>query len=596
MSTTEEIKARLDVTEVISGYLRLQKAGRNFRALCPFHNEKSPSFMVSPERQIWHCFGCGESGDIFSFVMKIEGVEFKEALTQLAERAGVKLEKFDVKAQSNRQKIYQVCEQAARFFENNLENKAGAKALDYLLDRGLSKKTIKEFRLGYSKDSWDDLFKNLKNQGFSDKDLFDAGMLVKRDFSTTDNQSAPLEVRNYYDRFRNRIMFPIADIGGRIIGFSARIMPGGDDRMGKYINTPETLVYNKSRVIYGLDKAKLPIRKSDFCIFVEGQLDVIMSYQAGVKNAVATSGTALTTQHLVIIKRYTKNLALCFDSDEAGGNATKRAIDLTIAEGFVTKVIILGQDKDPADIIKKDSKLWKEAITQKKPTISFYFENVFSRHDVNNIEGKKKIVEELLPVIKLIPNHIERAHYLNELAQKAKVDEKSLETLFKELSNKSPERPHYGRQPEESKKKVSSREQLEELVLGILALYPKNIGGIMGNIKDEWFSLPASQKIYSNLKNLSKKKGLDSKRIIEYCDESLRKDIDLIIFKTEQNVSNIGLNPAEALKNYTEELKKLYKKEKLDYLVLEIKQAEANNDIESVKKLSKEFNEISKEV
>lgn len=590
-TTTEEIKNRLDIVEFIAGYLRLQKAGRNFRALCPFHNEKSPSFMVSSERQLWHCFGCGESGDIFSFLMKIEGVEFKDALAQLAQRAGVRLEKFDGDNSGARQRIYQTLEIATQFYEHNLWGPTGAKALQYIIGRGVTNPVIKNFRVGYSLDSWDSLLKFMTSKGFSAKDLLAAGLVVQRENTSSDPLSSN---RNHYDRFRHRIMFPISDISGKVVGFSARVMPGGDDKMGKYINTPETLVYNKSRVMYALDKAKLAIRKNNFCIMVEGQLDVIMSHQVGIKNVVATSGTALTADHLVIVKRYTKNLALCFDSDEAGSNATKRAIDLSIAAGMNTKIIILQGGKDPADIIKHDTRLWVNAITQKRPVINFYFDNVFSRYNSSDIEHKKKIADELLPVIKLIPNPIERADYLRDLALRLKVEEKTLEALLQEVKD---EPRSFSYQPVTVPKpttKIMPRiEQLGEFILGVSLLYPERRCSIIEKIPHEDLFSGNQNIVFRELKRQGDNFALE--QFIRDCDESLKKDVDLIIFKTEQNIEQGNINPAKVIDDYIWELKRAHRQNRLEVLTLEIKHAESKRDITTVKQLSEEFRRISQD-
>lgn len=591
-TTTEEIKNRLDIVDFISGYLRLQKAGRNFRALCPFHNEKTPSFMVSQERQIWHCFGCNESGDIFTFLEKLEGLEFKDALAELAQRAGVRLERFDSGFSSRRQKVYQTLEAAAGFFADNFWNSNGKNAHEYLIGRGLKDQTIKEFRVGYSLDSWDALLRFLENKEFSSKGLLEAGLVVRRDNAKDDSLASS---RDYYDRFRNRIMFPISDIGGRVIGFSARVMPGGDDKMGKYINTSETVVYNKSRVVYGLDRAKLAIRKNGFCILVEGQLDVIMSYQAGVKNTAAVSGTALTAEHLAIIKRYTKNLALCFDSDQAGSNATKRAIDLAVASGLTTKVIVLGESKDPADIIKQDPKLWIKAISQKKLVVAFYFDYVFSNYDASDIEQKKKIADELLPVIKLIPNNIERAHYLQELARKIKTDEKLLEARMRELKDEFSSCKELKSNIEtRAAKKVTRVEQLGEFILGAILLYPELKSGIIGKVRVQWFADGIQKIIFQEL--VKQGDNFKLEKFIDNLDESLKKEAGFIIFKTEQDVEQRNLEPVKIIDDYIFEFKKLHNKNQLNELILEIKQAEEKGDKELSKKLTLEFRRISSEM
>ena len=308
-SPVDEIKSRLDVVDVVGGYIRLSKAGRNYRALCPFHSEKTPSFFVSPERQMWYCFGCQKGGSIFDFVMQMDGLEFGDALKVLAQRAGVELKKIDPKLsakwKTEKTRLYEICELAAKFFERQLEaGKTGQSVQKYLKERGLKSKTIQEWRIGYGPDKWQALSDFLKGRGYGEEEIERTGLSVRKD-----------EIQNSnYDRFRNRIIFPIYDLNGGVVGFSGRIFGEGEP---KYLNTPNTLIYDKSRVLYGLDRAKLDIRKDNFCVLVEGQMDVIMSHQAGVRNAVASSGTALTVEHLKIIKRYTENLAMAFDMDLA---------------------------------------------------------------------------------------------------------------------------------------------------------------------------------------------------------------------------------------------------------------------------------------
>ncbi|MCK4892060.1 MAG: DNA primase, partial [Candidatus Pacebacteria bacterium] len=311
-SQVDEIKSRLSVEEVISGYLQLQRAGRNWKAKCPFHNEKTPSFTVSPERQMWYCFGCNEGGDIFTFVMKMEGLEFRDALKLLAEKAGVQLEDRSYNDSGEKSKALEILDISRKFYQECLKIKTGRKAFEYLSNRGLSKNIIEKFQLGYAPDSWDLLSKFLKKKGYKESGIFSAGMTVKKDKG------------GYYDRFRGRIMFPINNVSGQTIGFSSRVMPGADESHAKYINTPETAIYNKSRVLYGLDKSKVEIRKKDLCIMVEGNMDVIASFQAEIENVAATSGTALTADQLKIIKRYTDNIAFSFDMDSAGIKAAGR--------------------------------------------------------------------------------------------------------------------------------------------------------------------------------------------------------------------------------------------------------------------------------
>lgn len=420
----QEIKDRLDVVEVLSTYIRVVKAGRNFKALCPFHNEKTPSFVISPDRQIWHCFGCGEGGDIFTFVMKIEGMEFPEALKVLAERAGVELKKTGYSAlnassaeasSAKKTNIFAICEAAKDFYKYTLlKSPEGSNAKKYLLGRGLTEESIKIFEIGYAPDDWHTAEYFLKKKGFNQSDISAAGFTIKNDASGA-----------YHDRFRGRIMFPILDISGRTVGFGGRTFAHKESDEAKYINTPESPIYSKSKILYGLNFARDFCRKNDSCILVEGYMDVIGSHQMNVRNAVSSSGTALTQDQIKIIKRYTPNLILAFDGDLAGQEATSRSIDLAIDAGMNVRVITLPDDKDPSDYVSEPED-WKKHVKEAKRIIDFYFENSFSRNDPHTVEGKKAAAEELLEKIKRIPSSVERAHWIGVLAEKIGIEEKVL--------------------------------------------------------------------------------------------------------------------------------------------------------------------------
>ena len=419
MSSIEEIKDKLNIVEVIGSYIKLQKAGQNYRGVCPFHSEKKPSLFVSPSRQIWKCFGCGKSGDVFGFVKDIEGIEFKDALSLLAQKAGVELKQPSpelIKQETEKTKLYEVCETAAQFFEKQFEGKKGKLAEEYLLKRGITKETIKKWRIGYAPDVWKSL----------------ADFLIKRGYTKDEIEKAGLEIRSekggFYDRFRGRIIFPIFDINSRIIGFGGRIF-GEKDDIAKYINSPATVLYDKSRTLYGLDKARVDIRKKDFFVLVEGYMDVILVSQSGFENVVAVSGTSLTDYQLKILKRYSENIYISFDMDVAGDSATKRGIDLAQAQGFNIKVIVMPQGKDPADIVCEDSKKWEELVDNAKSILEFYFETTFSKFDSKKVEGKLKISKILLPIIKKILNKIEQSYWLERLSEgiKTKTDDLRIE-------------------------------------------------------------------------------------------------------------------------------------------------------------------------
>jgi len=430
-SQVEEIKSRLDISEFIRGYIKLEKSGANFRGLCPFHHEKTPSFFVSPSRQIWKCFGCSVGGDIFSFVEQIEGVEFKEALAILAERAGVVLRSFDPRARSEKSRLYDAMEKSCQFFEKQiLQTHLGNEAKGYLLGRGLTEESIKNFRVGFSPASRDGLVQFLRSLGYSPTEILKTGLSIQPERNEYGTQNSQ------YDRFRGRIMFPICDINGQVIGFGGRVFfaknQAVDDKLAKYINTPQTMLYDKSRVLYGLDKAKLHIREKDSVVIVEGYTDAIMSHQAGAKNVVAVSGTALTTQQLDLLKRYSDNAITCFDMDTAGNSATARGIDLALNKGFNLKVITFPGGKDPAEIIQADKSKWDKAVQSPISISDFYFETAFRRYSPSTPEGRKEILAMILPMVKSLASEIERSLWVEKLASALHCSD---EAVWQDLKN-----------------------------------------------------------------------------------------------------------------------------------------------------------------
>jgi len=427
-SQIEEIKNKLNVLDIVSAYVKLTKTGVNYRGVCPFHSEKGPSFFVSPARQMWHCFGCGAGGDIFEFIKKIESVEFGEALRILAQKAGVELKRQNpqISDEKNKEKnrLYEICELACIFFEKQLQaSDWGKKANEYLLNRGLKLETIKKWRIGYSPDTWQGLSDFLVGRGYSRQEILKAGLAVQSE-----------KGKNPYDRFRGRIIFPIFDQNSRPIGFGARVFKEADKKeTAKYINTPQTPLYDKSSVLYGINFAKIPIRRLNQCVLTEGYMDAIMCHQAGFENTVAVSGTALTEKHLPILKRYTDNLLLSFDMDSAGDNATKRSIELAESQGFNLKVInIYNNAKDPAEIILENSQNWENSVKNSRGIMDYYFDSSFSRFDKKTVEGRMSIQNIILPAIKRLQNKIEQSHWIEKLAQKLQVKESS---IIAELAN-----------------------------------------------------------------------------------------------------------------------------------------------------------------
>lgn len=600
-SPVDEIKAKLSIEDVLSGYLHLQRAGRNLKAKCPFHNEKTPSFMVSPERQFWHCFGCNEGGDIFTFVMKMEGLEFKDAIKLLAEKAGVKLKTVNYATSGKKGKIMEILKLSKRFYMECLKIKTGLKAHEYLIERGLTQKSIDDFELGYAPDSWDILSKFLKKKGYSESEIFDSGLCVKKD------------IGGYYDRFRGRIMFPINNISGQIIGYSSRIMPGKDESQAKYINTPETLVYNKSSVLYGLDKAKMKLRTAKECIMVEGNMDVIASHQAGVDNVVATSGTALTDVQLRIIKRYTDNINFAFDVDSAGIKAAKRGIELAIQEGMNVGIIQVPEGKDPADCVKSDPKLWQDAAMKPKKIMEFYFDIVFSKNDPKDVEGKKIIAKELIGIISKIANKIEQSHYLQLLSQRLDVEEKILTEMLNE-ENKTKEKSFNIKKNKnefDSKKlNQNTREaQLQERLMGFIVLYPQYFKTIFPDIED-LFAGSAYEEVFSILrKYYDPHKGF-TPEVIKTIRELIRdeavmdkekgKDLEFKLeaasFRVETELENTDEDASREMANTIKTLKIQNLRNKRQRNEEDIKSAARNKDMGSINILMAEQDRINKEI
>ena len=461
----DEIKNRLDVKDVISDYIKLEKSGVNFKARCPFHQERTPSFFVSPPRQIWRCFGCSEGGDMFTFVEKIDGVDFREALQRLGQKAGVEVRAQNPKIKSEKNKSLEICDLASKYFNHQLESKNGKLIVKYFKSRGIKENTIEEFRLGYAPIKSQSLIKFLRERGYDYRDMERAGITFKSDLSG-----------DWLTRFRGRIIFPIFNTTGSVVGFGARkLVDELAKEMGrivksesaKYINSPQTNIYDKSNILYGLDKAKMAIRQNDACVVVEGYTDVILLYQAGYKNVVASSGTALTESQLNLIGRFTKNLLTSFDMDAAGDSATRRGIDLAQNVGFDVKVITLDEGKDPADIIAQEPKKWEDAIKNAKSITQFYFDSAFKEFDVATGSGKREIGHMLAPIIKNIPSKIEQAHWVQALASKLNIEQDSVWEEVGKANRKSQivNSQNTKQQNSITKPKISKKELLAQQIL-----------------------------------------------------------------------------------------------------------------------------------
>lgn len=425
----EEIKNKVleltDIVDVIGEVVDLRKRGINYIGLCPFHQEKTPSFTVSPEKSIYKCFGCGKAGNALTFMMDYYGYSFQESLKILASKAGIRLE--EKKYQKNKEQtskrdlILEILEKANEHYRNNLKTTSGKSVLSYFHNRGYKDDTINEFYLGYSINGWDNILKLLKNQGYEENLIFESGLLVKNEENGT-----------YYDRFRGRAMFPIQDKFGKVIGFGARILTDEKDQP-KYINTPQTLVYDKGKTLYGLFQAKNEIRTKKYAIMVEGYADVIALHQAGFKNSISSSGTALTNDQLSILKSYCKKIYFVYDADEAGIKATERGLELAIKQGFEIFIVLLPKGEDPDSLIKKHGKtLFAKYLDEAVDFIEFIIELKQKQSNINSPTEKAELIRYLVDLITKIPDRLQHDIYISKIASLLNLTEKQLEAIYSE--------------------------------------------------------------------------------------------------------------------------------------------------------------------
>ena len=581
-----KIKERLSIVDIVSGYLKVQKAGINFKAPCPFHNEKTPSFFISPERQMWKCFGCSKGGSIFDFIMEIEGVDFPEALRILAARAGIELEKFDSSVRNSKDRLYEICESSARFFEKQLgHSSSGSRAVEYLKNRGLENATIIKFRLGFAPKTWDALSGYLRNSGFTEKEIIDSGMVIKR------------ESEGIYDRFRSRVMFPISDVNGRVVGFTGRILEG-DEKEAKYINTPQTLIYDKSRILYGLEHSRGDIRKKDKCLLVEGNMDVIMSHQAGVANVVASSGTALTPMHLAMLKRYTDNLDFCFDTDSAGAMATKRGIGMALGQNFSVRAVSIDDKecKDPADYVKKYGKEWEKIVSSARPVMDFYFEKAKENYKPESAESKKNVILTVAPFIKSISSRVERAHWINKLAYLLRVKEEAIEAdIMSVQDDLSVYSTADRRQPATGAKKTKlpvERDILNETLLSVVFKKPFLFKEEITALDKSFLNSLASQVFGELAKENLEQFNFGSFAAKFNSDKTL--DLEFIYLRSQALWDNFEDDELKVeFNNILNKLKQKIIHLRLADLGYEMRAAEAAGDKASIGVLAARFNELT---
>jgi len=589
MNQVEEIKNRLDIVDIVSSYINLQQVSGNFKAVCPFHNEKTPSFMVSREKQIWHCFGCDKGGDVISFVQEYEGIEFKDALRSLADKANVVLTGFSSQTKEDNTKLYEINKQAAEFFHNILEQdtEASKKTLKYLDKRQIKKGSIITWQLGLSPESWDGLFRYLVTEGYSEEDIFKAGLIVKKKDGS-----------GYVDRFRKRLMFPISDTQGRVVAFTSRTLAGivydEEEFGGKYINSPQTVIYDKSKILYGWHHAKDLIRNKKYLIVVEGNMDVIASHQTTAKNTVAVSGTALTTDHIKLIKRYANNVILAFDGDAAGSRASFRSIALCWQEDLNVKILVLPKAKDPADIIKSNPDEWLQFIKDSIPVMDYYFKRIFQAIDINRADHKKVAVQKLLPIIKYLKTEIEQVHYLKILSDKLNIP---YEILKKDLDSATSFLEKQDNATQQIiKEKKDSLVLLSEGVLTIAFFKEQYLDKLIAELDPEMMAQELQDLYKKVIIYYTKHQNLEKFGDFEELDKETK---ELWIRLSVSGEKDYGLSKemdiANDFQNFIFRLKKVSLDAQRQALINELRQAEMSGDKEKQDTISHKINLINKE-
>lgn len=610
MSQSEEIKSKLDIVEVIREYIPVKAVGANFQALCPFHNEKSPSFVISPEKQIWHCFGCGRGGDVFAFVMEKEGLGFMETLRQLAPKAGVVLTNENPQDYSERNRLLDIMELAGKYYAHILTTPTGGEARSYLTKRGLSDENISEWQLGYSLDSWNGLYDFLKarpltGKKYSDEEIFLAGLIIKKEGG-----------HNYYDRFRDRIMFPIWDVNNNLIAFTARVNPAKEatEKMGKYINSPQTKVYDKSRVLFALNKAKNAIRQEDLAIVVEGQMDAISCHNHGFKNVVASSGTALTSEQVSLIKRFTNNIALLFDMDAAGQMAADRGIKEALAQELNLKIIVLSSGKDPDECLKNNPEEFKAAVLNAKPMLEYYFEKVSAGLDLNIFDNKREVSSKMFAMIDLVANKMEQGYWLKKLSEELGFSETDTREEFlkwqlkhgvlKAESSKFNLRggnvniTHTKAEQAPSVPEISRDDKLAELLMSLLVKFPEYISYSVSNLDPGIINDDPLAKFYRNLiiyYNKSASLSYESFRVSLVEEEAgSEKTLDKLVLLGEKDFYDYTSDQVKAeIINIITELKKYSRQRQVQTLQKDIAAAEKSGDNERLNTLMDELRKIT---
>ena len=596
-----EIRDRSSIVEVVSDYVTLKKAGKNYRGLCPFHSEKTPSFMVNEEKQIFHCFGCGEGGDVFTFLMKVGQFSFPQAVEELAKRFGVKLPSRELSASqkkemAKKERLFQVNQIASEYFHDLLtRRREGEEGRQYLSRRGISQEIIAEHRLGVSIDRWDGLVRHLREGNVSLELAWELGLIFpkKKGGGPTQRESRRLDASDWYDAFRGRILFPIFDLHQRVVGFGGRVIREGQP---KYLNSPESSIYHKGEVLYGLQVAKRHATEKDGVIIVEGYFDLLTLHQYGLKQSVATLGTALTPQHIRTLKRYTKNMIALFDADEAGVKATLRALPLFLEEDVAGKTIALPKGEDPDGFLRKGNlEEFGRRLAHAVPLVDFFFDRLMDTYDLKSVDGKVRVAREGVALLNKIPDKIRRDFYAKALAERLDVKESFLYEMLQSRrveSSTSAGEPSKTGEDQRRPSPERSFPRSEETVIRLMVHHPEIIPTVSKEGVLEEFESPTLQKIAEALGDFYQRKGrLDLPEALANFEDNLRGRLCELVF---QEGGLEGGDREKILNDCIQKIREKKLKKERGELLKKIREAEKQEGGKSLVPLLKEHEELAK--
>lgn len=581
MDQVEQVKEKTDIVSLISEYITLKKAGRNFKSPCPFHTEKSPSFVVSPERQMWHCFGCGKGGDVYSFLMEYERMEFPEALRTLASKAGITLvqQSHSGAASSQKERLYQCNSLAKEYYHYVLtKHAAGAKAREYLEKRGISQKVIETFMLGFSPNSTTALVKYLtQKKGFTKEEVVAAGLAFQGKYDVI-------------DFFRGRLMFPLIDHRDNVVGFSGRVLEG--DAPSKYINTRETLIYHKGEHFYGLSVTKDAIRRTNQAIIVEGEFDVISCFENGVANVVGVKGTALTEHQVTLLARFAQKITFCFDGDKAGQEAIKRSLAVVEKKDITPTVIEIPGGKDPDEALKTEPGLFKKAVNEDKGAYDYLLDQMFSAQDAGSVEGKKRISDTLLPFFATIKNEIIKEHYLRKLSSRLDTSYESIQKELERLKTAADVKPKVTPIP---KVKKSKEEVLEEYLFSLIIQHETPVHHAhtaVTKLSDVFSQERSYQKLLLQLSSYSDEKPFSPAQFARSLPKELLPSYDTSLLFPLPPLTEDGKFEKE-IESVSGKLRQIYIQKRLKEIVSELQQKGEDEENDEVTALKKEYSALT---